>query len=108
MSQATENTTQLEQMIQHQVIDRGIRDERLINALRSIPRERFFGSENRDDAFADRASPIGHGQTISQPYIVALMTERLELKPDHKVLEIGTGSGYHTAVIAKLAAEVMV
>ncbi len=106
MSQATESSSQLEQMIRHQVIDRGIRDERLISALRSVPRDRFFDDENRNDAFADRASPIGFGQTISQPYIVALMTERLELKPSHRVLELGTGSGYHTAVLARLAGEV--
>jgi protein-L-isoaspartate(D-aspartate) O-methyltransferase len=107
MSQATETTTtQLAQMIRQQVIDRGIRDERLIDALRSIPRERFFDSQSRNDAFADRASPIGFGQTISQPYIVALMTERLELGPKHRVLEIGTGSGYHSAVLGKLAGEV--
>lgn len=105
MNQVTEST-QLDQMIRHQVIDRGIRDERLIKALRSVPRERFFDTENRNDAFADRASPIGHGQTISQPYIVALMTERLALQPHHRVLEVGTGSGYHTAVLARLASEV--
>jgi protein-L-isoaspartate(D-aspartate) O-methyltransferase len=106
MNQATTEQSQLELMIQRQVIDRGIMDERLLDALRSVPRERFFERGNRNDAFADRASPIGHGQTISQPYIVALMTQRLALQPNHKVLEIGTGSGYHTAVLAKLAVEV--
>lgn len=93
-------------MIQTQVIDRGITDPRVLGALRSVPRERFFGSSKHADAFADRASPIGHGQTISQPYIVALMTERLEIQPQHTVLEIGTGSGYQTAILAKLAREV--
>ncbi len=105
MSQVTESS-QLETMIQRQVIDRGITDQRIIDALRSVPRERFFDESTRSHAFADRASPIGHGQTISQPYIVALMTERLEVQSDHKVLEIGTGSGYQTAILAKLAHEV--
>ncbi|HWP39371.1 MAG TPA: protein-L-isoaspartate(D-aspartate) O-methyltransferase [Tepidisphaeraceae bacterium] len=95
-----------EVMIRTQVIDRGIRDQRVLDALRAVPRERFFLSEARGAAFADRAAPIGFGQTISQPYIVALMTERLGVQPDHKVLEIGTGSGYQTAILAKLAATV--
>jgi protein-L-isoaspartate(D-aspartate) O-methyltransferase len=105
MNQVSE-TSQLEMMIQRQVVDRGITDERILNALRSVPRERFFDDTTRSEAFSDRASPIGFGQTISQPYIVALMTERLDLQPDHKVLEIGTGSGYHTAILARLAREV--
>jgi protein-L-isoaspartate(D-aspartate) O-methyltransferase len=96
----------LERMIQQQVVDRGIRDERVLGALRAIPRERFFTEDVREEAFADRSAPIGHGQTISQPYIVALMTQRLEIAPTHRVLELGTGSGYQTAVLAKLAAEV--
>ena len=93
-------------MIRQQIIERGITDERVVNALRSVPRDRFFQGELVKEAFADRAAPIGHGQTISQPYIVALMTERLSLQPQHKVLEIGTGSGYQTAVLARLAGEV--
>ena len=103
MSQLTSEQSQLEMMIQRQVVDRGITDERVLGALRSVPRERFFENAARNEAFADRAAPIGYGQTISQPYIVALMTERLEVAPEHTVLEIGTGSGYHTAVLAKLA-----
>jgi protein-L-isoaspartate(D-aspartate) O-methyltransferase len=95
-----------ELMIQTQVIDRGIRDERVLAALRAVPRDQFFPESNRDEAFADRAAPIGHGQTISQPYIVALMTQRLDVQPDNKVLEIGTGSGYQTAVLAELCREV--
>ena len=95
-----------EQMIQSQIVDRGIRDERVLAALRAVPRDRFFLEEARDSAFADKAYPIGHGQTISQPYMVALMTARLDVHADHKVLEIGTGSGYHTAILAKLAREV--
>ena len=93
-------------MIRRQVIERGIRDERVLNALRSVPRDKFFAPESANEAFADRAAPIGHGQTISQPYMVALMTERLDVQPSHKVLEVGTGSGYQTAILAKLAGDV--
>src|SRR5256885_4439529 len=96
----------LERMIQQQVVERGIRDERVLEALRAIPRDLFFRKEIRREAFADRSAPIGHGQTISQPYIVALMTSRLAVGPDDRVLELGTGSGYQTAVLAKLAREV--
>jgi protein-L-isoaspartate(D-aspartate) O-methyltransferase len=99
-------SSQQEEMIRRQVIERGITDERVLNALRSVPREKFFPAEGAAEAFADRAAPIGHGQTISQPYMVALMTERLALDPSHKVLEIGTGSGYQTAILARLAREV--
>jgi protein-L-isoaspartate(D-aspartate) O-methyltransferase len=95
-----------EQMIRQQIIQRGIHNEQVIAALRAVPRERFFLPDSRESAFADRASPIGHGQTISQPYMVALMTTHLNVAPSHRVLEIGTGSGYHTAVLAKLASEV--
>jgi protein-L-isoaspartate(D-aspartate) O-methyltransferase len=102
----TKSLSPLERMIQQQMIDRGIRDERVLAALRSVPREPFFPDEARDGAYADRATPIGHGQTISQPYMVALMTQRLELRDTHRVLEIGTGSGYQTAVLCKLAREV--
>jgi protein-L-isoaspartate(D-aspartate) O-methyltransferase len=98
--------TRQETMIQQQVVERGIRDERVIAALRWVPRDRFFPTGSKDEAFADRAAPIGHGQTISQPYMVALMTQRLEVTADQKVLEIGTGSGYQTAVLARLAREV--
>jgi protein-L-isoaspartate(D-aspartate) O-methyltransferase len=93
-------------MIQQQVVERGIRDDALLTALRAVPREKFFRQDVRDEAYAGRAAPIGHGQTISEPYIVALMTHRLELKPEHKVLELGTGSGYQTAVLSKLAGQV--
>ena len=108
MNQLSEQSSSasLERMIQQQVVERGIRDEHLLAALRAVPREQFFPTEGRGEAFADRAAPIGHGQTISQPYIVALMTQRLELTPEHRVLELGTGSGYQTAVLAKLAKEV--
>jgi protein-L-isoaspartate(D-aspartate) O-methyltransferase len=105
MNQLGEITPQ-EQMIRQQIIERGIRDERIIAALRAIPRDKFFPADLRDSAYADRAAPIGHDQTISQPYMVALMTSRLQLAPEHKVLEIGTGSGYQTAILAKLAREI--
>lgn len=93
-------------MIREQLIGRGIEDQRVLDAMRAVPRELFFPPDSRHEAYDDRAAPIGHGQTISQPYIVALMTERLEVEPAHRVLEVGTGSGYHTAVLARLAAEV--
>jgi protein-L-isoaspartate(D-aspartate) O-methyltransferase len=96
----------LERMIQQQVVDRGITDARVLDALRAVPREKFFPQEQAGEAYADRAAPIGHGQTISQPYMVALMTQRLEVQPQHKVLEIGTGSGYQAAVLARLCNEV--
>jgi len=98
--------TGLERMIRQQVIDRGITDERVLTALRAVPRDKFFPTESSGEAYADRAAPIGHGQTISQPYMVALMTERLEVRAEHRVLEIGTGSGYQTAILASMCKEV--
>lgn len=80
--------------------------ERVLDALASVPRHRFVPAEQREWAYADRPLPIGRGQTISQPFIVALMTELLNLKPDAVVLEIGSGSGYQTAVLARLARQV--
>lgn len=105
MRQVRERSPQ-ERMIQQQLVGRGISDARVLEAMRAIPRDRFFPPNRRDDAYEDGAAPIGHGQTISQPYIVALMTERLLVEPTHRVLEIGTGSGYQTAILCKLAAEV--
>ena len=99
-------SARLEQMIRQQVIERGITDASVLNALRAIPRDKFFNEDLLEQAYADRAAPIGHGQTISQPYMVALMTERLELRPEHRVLEIGTGSGYQTAILARLGGEI--
>ncbi len=83
----------------------GIRDERVLEAIARVPRERFVPREWRDEAYADHPLPIGEGQTISQPYIVALMTQALDLKPGEKVLEIGTGSGYQTAILAEMGAD---
>jgi len=100
------DATRQETMIQQQLIDRGIRDELVIAAFRRVPRDRFFPEGSKHEAFADRAAPIGHGQTISQPYMTALMTQRLDLQKDHRVLEVGTGSGYHTAILAQLAGEI--
>jgi protein-L-isoaspartate(D-aspartate) O-methyltransferase len=96
----------MEQMIQQQIIDRGISTPRVLDAIRATPREAFFPPDQTAGVYSDRPSPIGHGQTISQPYIVALMTDRLKLEPSHKVLEIGTGSGYQTALLARLCNEV--
>lgn len=79
---------------------------RVMDAMRNVPRHRFVPPELRASAYDNRPLPIGHGQTISQPYIVALMSDLLALEPHHRVLEIGTGCGYQTAVLAKLAAEV--
>ena len=95
-----------ERMLRQQVVDRGLRDPRLLEAMRTVRREKFFPNDLAADAHADRAAPIGHGQTISQPYIVALMTDRLSLAGTERVLEVGTGSGYQTAILAQLAAEV--
>lgn len=84
----------------------GIRDERVLGAIAQVPRARFVPEELRAEAEADRPLPIGRGQTISQPFVVAFMTERLRLTGVERVLEVGTGSGYQTALLARLAAEV--
>jgi protein-L-isoaspartate(D-aspartate) O-methyltransferase len=106
MEQLAKTTSPLDQMIQSEVIERGITDTRVIAAMRAAPRDKFFAADQRNRAFAGRAIAIGHGQTISEPYIVALMTERLMIEPSNRVLEIGTGSGYQTAILCKLAKEV--
>jgi len=90
-------------MVEEQLIDRQISDERVLDAIRSIPRHAFVPKRQQLSAYEDRPLPIGNGQTISQPYMVALMSEILGLKGSEKVLEIGTGSGYQTAVLASLA-----
>lgn len=84
-----------------------IRDQRVLAAMRTIPRELFVPPESRHLAYADKPLPIGYGQTISQPFIIALMTEALELTGQEKVLEIGTGSGYQAAILAELAKRVI-
>jgi protein-L-isoaspartate(D-aspartate) O-methyltransferase len=90
-------------MIREQIIARGVRDPRVLDALRSIPREVFVPEHLRHAAYEDSPLPLVCGQTISQPFIVALMTEMLQLDGDETVLEIGTGSGYQTAILARLA-----
>jgi protein-L-isoaspartate(D-aspartate) O-methyltransferase len=90
-----------------QLRKRGIQDTRVLRALETVPRERFVEAGQQDLAFADQALPICCGQTISQPYVVAAMTEALEVGPHHRVLEIGTGSGYQAAILARLAWEVV-
>ena len=95
-----------ERMVETQIEQRGVSDGLVLEAMRSIPRHVFIPPEHRHLAYADGALPIANGQTISQPYIVALMTELLELKGQEKVLEIGTGSGYQAAILSHLAREV--
>jgi protein-L-isoaspartate(D-aspartate) O-methyltransferase len=93
-------------MIERDLVPRGIRDRRVLEAMGAIERELFVPEKLRSRAYEDRPLPIGEGQTISQPYMVAFMTEQLHLKGTERLLEIGTGSGYQTAVLGKLAAEV--
>ncbi|HET7027309.1 MAG TPA: protein-L-isoaspartate(D-aspartate) O-methyltransferase [Candidatus Limnocylindrales bacterium] len=93
-------------MIERQLRDRGIRDARVLHAMATVPREAFVPEWRREDAYEDAALPIPAGQTISQPYVVARMTELLETQPEIRVLEIGTGSGYQAAVLAELGCRV--
>lgn len=102
----TEANPSLERMVREQLEDRGIRNRQVLDAMRRIPRALFVPDHLSDRAYADAALPIACGQTISQPYIVASMTESLEIAPSHHVLEIGTGSGYQTAILCCLAREV--
>ena len=93
-------------MVSEQIQSRGVRDLRTLEAMRKVPRHLFVPDRYRSDAYEDHPLPIGHGQTISQPYIVAFMTEALALKGGEKVLDVGTGSGYQAAVLAEIAAHV--
>ena len=93
-------------MVEHQLRDRGIRDARVLDAMGTVPRERFVPDEARRQAYADEALPIAQGQTISQPWIVARMTELLAPQPGDRILELGTGSGYQAAVLATMGARV--
>ena len=94
------------EMVKKQIEKRGIKDPAALSALRKTPRHLFVPNNVLDDAYDDRPLPIGYGQTISQPFIVAYMTEIVKPKPDHRVLEIGTGSGYQAAVLAEIVKEV--
>ena len=95
-----------EAMVDQQIRQRGVINARVLDAMRSVPRELFVPVELRPQAYEDGPLPIGSGQTISQPYIVAYMTEALDVAPSHKVLEVGTGSGYQAAVLSELVREV--
>ena len=95
-----------ERMVKQQIKARGIEDKRVLKAMNSVPRHLFLPSDARKYAYGDSPIRIGSGQTISQPYIVALMTELLDVHKDHKVLDVGTGSGYQAAILGELAEEV--
>jgi protein-L-isoaspartate(D-aspartate) O-methyltransferase len=105
-AQETDRSEQVEErvsMVREQIQGRGVTDQGVIGAMLAVPRHEFVPASLREKAYTDRPLPIGEGQTISQPYIVALMTELLELEPGDKVLEVGTGSGYQAAVASYLA-----
>jgi protein-L-isoaspartate(D-aspartate) O-methyltransferase len=95
-----------QKMVREQLRPRGIKDERVLKAMAQVPREEFVSTNLRGQAYSDQSLPIGSNQTISQPFIVAFMTEQLHLQPTDHVLEVGTGSGYHTAVLAELVKDV--
>ena len=94
-------------MVRTQIAARGVAAPAVLAALERVPRHRFVATDMAPRAYADRPLPIGHGQTISQPYIVAYMTELLELRPEDRVLEVGTGSAYQAAVLAEIVREVV-
>lgn len=98
--------TMREKMVETQIKARGVKDPRVLSAMLKVERHLFVPKESQSSAYADQPLPIGEGQTISQPYIVALMTELMELKGEERVLEIGTGSGYQAAILGELAKEV--
>jgi protein-L-isoaspartate(D-aspartate) O-methyltransferase len=104
--QADAFTREREEMVSHQIRGRGISGERVLTAMARVPRHEFVPADLRSQAYEDHPLPIGQEQTISQPYIVALMLEYLAIEPGSSVLEIGTGSGYQTALLAELAAKV--
>src|ERR1044072_1117109 len=102
MQQQAWHLDENERMIRQQIAARGITDKRVLDAFRSVPRELFVPPQHRASAYDDTPLPLERGQTISQPFIVAMMTELLHLRGDENVLEIGTGSGYQTAILARL------
>jgi protein-L-isoaspartate(D-aspartate) O-methyltransferase len=103
---AREFAVERQRMAKEQVAMRGVTDERVLKAMRKVPREQFVPEEMRGRSYSDGPLPIGYDQTISQPFVVAFMTEKLHLRPTDRVLEIGTGSGYQAAILAELAAKV--
>jgi protein-L-isoaspartate(D-aspartate) O-methyltransferase len=103
---SSEFAAERQKMVEEQLKPRGIRDERVLAAMAKVPREEFVAENVRGRSYSDGALPIGHDQTISQPYIVAFMTEQLHAKPTDRVLEVGTGSGYQTAILAELVQDV--
>src|SRR5258705_5287868 len=103
---ADDPATARQHMVSEQIASRGVRDARVLAAMRKVPRHEFVPEAMRASAYDDTPLPIGHQQTISQPYIVAIMTELAELGPRSRVLEVGTGSGYQAAVLAEVAGEV--
>jgi protein-L-isoaspartate(D-aspartate) O-methyltransferase len=103
---ASDFAAERQRMVQQQLMPRGINDGRVLAAMAKVPREEFVRPDSRKTSYADGPLPIGYGQTISQPYIVAFMTEELRPKPSDRVLEIGTGSGYQAAILAELVKEV--
>ncbi len=106
MEETLEYAAERQRMVDEQLATRDIRSQRVLDAMRAVPRHRFVPPDYVHMAYADGPLPIGEGQTISQPYIVALMTQLLQLEADDTVLEIGTGSGYQAAVLARLARQV--
>ena len=103
MAQTQEWKQLAEDMVESQIVKRGIKDQKVLEVMRNTPRHQFVPAEYQSLAYQDRPLPIGHQQTISQPYIVALMTALLELEGTEKILEIGTGSGYQAAVLSQMA-----
>jgi protein-L-isoaspartate(D-aspartate) O-methyltransferase len=94
-------------MVDTQIVARGVKDPRVLEAMREVPRHLFVPPASSTEAYDDRPLPIGSGQTISQPYMVAIMTELLQVAREHRVLEIGTGSGYQAAILSRLASHVL-
>src|ERR1700736_2293166 len=106
VTSSPEFAAERQKMVEEQLKPRGIHDERVLAAMSKLPREEFVPQNMRAQSYADNALPIGHDQTISQPFIVAYMTEQLRLQPTDRVLEVGTGSGYQAAILAELAKDV--
>jgi protein-L-isoaspartate(D-aspartate) O-methyltransferase len=105
-TQVADFATQRQRMVKEQIVMRGLVTERVLSALRKVPREQFVPVEYRAESYSDKALPIGYDQTISQPFIVAFMTEELQPQPTDRVLEVGTGSGYQAAILAELVTAV--